>query len=44
MAEEASISRVYGGIHYRFDCDLGLEGGRSIAALALLRGKTDGSP
>src|SRR5690606_4136829 len=27
-AEEAGISRIYGGIHYRFDSDAGLELGR----------------
>jgi membrane-associated phospholipid phosphatase len=32
-AEEASISRIYGGIHYRFDADTGLAQGRTIAAL-----------
>lgn len=30
IAEEASISRVYGGIHYHSDCDLGLKLGRAI--------------
>ncbi len=35
MAEEASISRVYGGIHYRFDSERGLEAGRAIGALAI---------
>jgi membrane-associated phospholipid phosphatase len=30
MAEEASVSRVYGGIHYRFDCSAGLALGREI--------------
>ena len=35
MAEEASVSRVYGGIHYRFDCAEGLTQGRKIAALAI---------
>lgn len=34
LAEEAMISRVYGGIHYRFDGDAGLELGRRIAAYA----------
>ncbi len=34
-ADEASISRVYGGIHYRFDCVEGLKQGRAIAALAI---------
>ena len=35
MAEEAAISRVYGGIHYRFDADAGLQLGRRILARAL---------
>ena len=44
MANEAAISRVYGGIHYRFDSDIGIAGGRSIAQLAITRGQADGSP
>ena len=35
MADEASLSRLYGGIHYRFDMVAGLELGRRAAALAL---------
>ncbi len=35
MVDEAGMSRVYGGIHYRFDIDAGREIGRSAAALAL---------
>ena len=35
QAAEAAISRVYGGIHYRFDCDVGLTLGRTIARYAL---------
>ncbi len=34
-AEEASISRLYGGIHYRDAVDLGLEAGRKIGVWAL---------
>ncbi len=34
MAEEASASRFYGGIHYRIDGDEGLKQGRSVAELA----------
>lgn len=34
-AEEAAISRIYGGIHYRFDAEAGLELGRKIGRLAL---------
>ena len=35
VAEEASLSRLYAGIHYRFDMDVGLELGRRAAAKAL---------
>ncbi len=34
-AEEASLSRLYGGIHYRFDMVAGLKLGRDVAAKAL---------
>lgn len=34
-AEEAALSRIWGGIHYRFDGEAGLELGRKIAAWAL---------
>jgi membrane-associated phospholipid phosphatase len=33
LATEASISRLYGGIHYRFDMDSGLAIARKITAL-----------
>jgi membrane-associated phospholipid phosphatase len=35
MAEEAALSRVFAGIHYRFDSEAGLASGRLLAALAL---------
>jgi hypothetical protein len=35
MAEEASASRFYGGIHYRIDGDEGLKQGRGVAELAI---------
>ena len=35
LAYEAGMSRVYGGIHYRFDSDAGLGLARKIAQLAL---------
>lgn len=38
MAEEASYSRIVGGLHYPFDGDAGLELGRKAARLALKRG------
>jgi membrane-associated phospholipid phosphatase len=34
MVEEAGLSRVYAGIHYRFDIEAGREIGRAAAALA----------
>ena len=37
MADEAAMSRLYGGIHYRFDNEQGLEVGRKIGALAVAR-------
>ena len=38
MANEASFSRVVGGLHYTFDGDAGLELGRKAGRLALKRG------
>ena len=35
VAEEASLSRLYAGIHYRFDMEAGLAIGRAAAAIAL---------
>jgi hypothetical protein len=35
LAQQAALSRVYGGIHYRFDGDAGVELGRKVAAWAL---------
>jgi membrane-associated phospholipid phosphatase len=35
MVMEAGLSRVYGGIHYQFDCDAGQVLGRSVAHLAI---------
>ena len=35
MAEEGAISRLYGGIHYRFDTEAGLALGRHVASWAL---------
>ena len=35
MADEAAMSRVYGGIHYRFDGTRGVEHGEKIADLAI---------
>jgi hypothetical protein len=35
LADEAGISRIYGGIHYRFDMDTGVGMGRTIARYAI---------
>ncbi len=40
MAEEAAVSRLYGGIHFRSDNDAGLTLGRSVAARALAASRT----
>ena len=37
LADEAGISRIYGGIHYRFDMDAGLVLARTIAQYAIAR-------
>jgi membrane-associated phospholipid phosphatase len=34
-AQEAALSRLYGGIHFRSDNETGLELGRQVAAVAL---------
>ena len=43
MALEASMSRMYAGIHFRADCEVGLETGKKVAAYAIDRAKTDGA-
>ncbi len=43
-AEEAAMSRLYGGIHYRFDNEAGMELGRRIARLALSMDVKDHEP
>ncbi len=43
MAKEASDSRMYGCIHYKSDCKLGLETGGKIGQLAVQRAVTDGA-
>lgn len=42
-ATEASNSRVYGGIHFRIDCTVGLETGKKVASYAIAKAKTDGA-
>ncbi|CAN5132331.1 hypothetical protein BH11BAC6_BH11BAC6_12040 [soil metagenome] len=36
-AEEAAISRVYGGIHYKHSCDIGNEEGKLVGQLVIQR-------
>ena len=35
MIEEAGLSRMYAGLHYRFDCEVGQELGRQVAQQVL---------
>lgn len=37
LAEEGALSRLFAGIHYRFDNETGLALGRRVGALALDR-------
>ena len=43
MAREAADSRMYGGIHFRSDTEVGLLMGRSIGKLVVERAKRDGA-
>jgi hypothetical protein len=38
------MSRLYGGIHYRFDIDEGQKGGSGIGKMAVERERADGCP
>jgi hypothetical protein len=42
-SEEAAISRVYGGIHWTFDCVVGLVQGKDAAAYTLEVMQNDGA-
>ncbi|MFN3802067.1 phosphatase PAP2 family protein [Belliella pelovolcani] len=42
-ALEAAMSRVYGGIHYRFDAEIGTEQGENVGKYAVNRAKSDGA-
>ncbi|HKG92107.1 MAG TPA: vanadium-dependent haloperoxidase [Gemmatimonadaceae bacterium] len=42
MVEEASLSRMYGGLHYRFDVEAGHDIGSAAARIALRRGRGNG--
>lgn len=43
MANEASMSRLYGAIHYRSDCEAGLLLGKTVGNFAVQRALTDGA-
>lgn len=43
MAKEASTSRLYGAIHYRSDCEKGIEVGNKVGDYAIARARTDGA-
>ncbi|MDB5001185.1 MAG: PA-phosphatase [Mucilaginibacter sp.] len=43
MANEAAMSRLYGAIHYRSDCDMGLLTGAKVGQYAVERAKIDGA-
>ena len=43
MAQEASLSRLYGAIHYRSDIEAGMKCGETVGAFAVERAKLDGA-
>ena len=43
MANEASMSRMYGAIHFRSDCEVGITTGNKVGAYAVNRGRVDGA-
>lgn len=43
MANEASMSRLYGAIHYRSDCENGMILGKKIGEIAVARAVADGA-
>lgn len=43
MASEASLSRLYGAIHYRSDCEVGLQVGRKVGSFAVNKAASDGA-
>lgn len=42
-AEEAAVSRIYGGIHYRFDAEEGVTQGKKVGTYAVKKAKEDGA-
>ncbi len=43
MAEEASMSRLYGAIHFKSDCTVGLAVGKKVGGYAVRRAMADGA-
>ncbi len=43
MAKEASVSRMYGAIHARSDCEMGIITGQKVGNYAVTRGHIDGA-
>lgn len=43
MANDASKSRLVGGLHYRADCEIGLQVGNKIGQYAIEKAKLDGA-
>ena len=43
MALEASMSRMFSGIHFRSDCVVGMQVGNNVGNYAVLRAKNDGA-
>ncbi|MBK7559836.1 MAG: phosphatase PAP2 family protein [Chitinophagaceae bacterium] len=43
MATEASVSRMYGAIHFRSDCEVGITTGKKVGNYAVARGHIDGA-
>jgi len=43
LAHDAAMSRLYGAIHYRSDCEVGLQTGAKVGQYAVQRGKADGA-
>ena len=43
LAHDAAMSRLYGGIHYRSDVEVGLVTGAKVGQYAVQRSKTDGA-
>lgn len=42
-ALEAAESRIYGGIHYRFDSEVGLTQGKAVASYTIAKAQEDGA-